>query len=294
MIYEKSVDIKDYMDSKKPCVICGKSEFELWAKLDYYEALQCNNCKMISINPPPTEEGLSKFYSGYLSFRLNDANAKTLLEQRKKSYQIDHNWITKFVDHGDVLDVGCGGGHFLSIFDSKKWNRFGIDIENKDVEYAKKEFDIDIKVGFFPEVSFERKFDLIIMRGVIEHIYDPIQYIQKSTEIIKPGGFLFITATPAGDSFAFYVYKEKWHLFTPPEHLHFFSVKILTKKLVELGFVLVDFHYQYEETPYANIEKDYEKVLSDIELIKQGKFDKIQSSPPFLGSMLTSVWKKID
>ena len=294
MVYEKSVDIKDYMDLKKPCVICGKSEFEIWAKLDFYEALQCKRCKMISINPPPTEEGLTKFYSGYLKFRLNNKKAQVLLEQRKKTYQVDHSWITKFVDHGEVLDVGCGGGHFLSTFDSDKWNRLGIDIENEDAEFARKQYDIDVKVGFFPKVPLERRFDLVIMRGVIEHIRDPIQYLKKCSEIIKTGGFLFITATPSGDSFAFNVYREKWHLFTPPEHLHFFTVRLLTKKLEEFGFSLVDFHYQYEETPYEDSEKDQEKILSDIRLIQQGRFNEIESSPPFIGSMLTSVWKKID
>ena len=51
---------------------------------------------------------------------------------------------------------------------------------------------------------------------------------------MKPGGLLFITATPAGDAFAFDVYREKWHLFNPLEHLHFFSLKHLTKILDEL------------------------------------------------------------
>ena len=74
----------------------------------------------------------------------------------------------------------------------------------------------------------------------------------------------------------------------------FFSVSLLSRVLKKYGFVLVDHHYQYAETPYANISNDYKKILSDIELIKQGKQDKIQSSPPFPGSMITAVWKKTD
>jgi len=292
MVFEKSIDLQNYMESVKSCVICGKSDFELWCKLDYYEALQCNHCKMISINPPPSNEGLSKFYSGYLSHRLNDE--EILLQQRKLTYQIDHDWITKHIDHGDVLDIGCSGGHFLNFFDHKKWNRLGVDIESDDAEFAKKEYDVDVNVGFFPDLSFEKKFDLLMMRGVIEHISDPIQYLKKSSELVKPGGFLFITATPAGDSFAFYVYREKWRLFTPPEHLHFFTIQLLTKKLKEFGFSLVDYHYQYEETPYANIPEDYQQIISDIELIKNGKYEQIKSSSPFLGSMLTGVWQKTD
>ena len=105
-------------------------------------------------------------------------------------------------------------------------------------------------------------------------------------------GYLFITATPVGNSFAFDVYREKWHLFTPLGHIHFFTVELLTRILKTFGMSLIDQHYQYEETPYANPEKDFAKIKNDIILISQGKGDQIQTSPPFSGSMMTAVWKK--
>ena len=56
---------------------------------------------------------------------------------------------------------------------------------------------------------------------------------------------------------------------------------------------LIDQHYQYEETPYANPEKDFAKIQEDIILISKGKQDEIEKSVTFSGSMMTAVWQKI-
>lgn len=289
MVNKNSENLQKYMEETRSCIICNGNNFESWAKRSYFEAKKCKYCGMISVNPHLTNEGLSLYYKGYLAERLNE---KVLLEQRKKTYLIDRDWINNFIDHGKVLDVGCSGGQFLSTFDPQKWERFGVDVEQSDADFAEKNYGISVKVGNFTELDFQENFDLIVIRGVIEHISEPIGFLKKVSELLKPGGFFLITATPAGDSFAFSVYRGKWHLFTPPEHLHFFSVKLLSKKLKELGLSLVSHHYQYEETPYANPNDDFKKMQNDIILFNAGKSEQVQPSPPFPGSMITAVWRK--
>lgn len=282
-------ELKKYLGELRPCIICNSENLESWAKLDYLEAKKCKDCGMISVNPHLNDEGLSKVYQDYFSHRLDE---KELFEKRKIMYKIDHDWITKFINHGKVLDVGCSGGQFLSIFDPEKWEKQGVEIDKDAAEFAKTEYGIPVNIGYFPELSFEEKFDLVVIRGVIEHFSDPISVLKKCAEVLKPNGFLFITATPVGNSFAFSVYREKWHLFTPLAHIHFFTVDLLSQILKSFGMSLIDQHYQYEETPYANPEKDFAKIQEDIVLISQGKQDKIKESVTFSGSMMTAVWQK--
>jgi len=282
-------ELKNYLGELRPCIICNGENLEAWAKLDYLEAKKCKDCGMISVNPHLNDEGLSKVYHDYFSHRLDE---KELFEKRKIMYKIDHDWITKFINRGKMLDVGCSGGQFLSFFDSKKWERQGVEIDKNAAEFAKSEHNIPVSIGYFPEISFEEKFDLVVIRGVIEHFSDPISVLKKCAEILKPNGFLFITATPVGNSFAFDVYREKWHLFTPLAHIHFFTVDLLSQVLKTFGMSLIDQHYQYEETPYANPEKDFAKIQEDIVLISKGKQDEIEKSVTFSGSMMTAVWQK--
>jgi 2-polyprenyl-3-methyl-5-hydroxy-6-metoxy-1,4-benzoquinol methylase len=283
-------ELKKYLGELRSCIICNGKNLEAWAKLDYLEAKKCKDCGMISVNPHLNDEGLSKVYQDYFTHRLDE---KELFEKRKIMYKIDHDWITKFINHGKMLDVGCSGGQFLSVFDPKKWERQGVEIDKDAAEFAKSEYDIPVSIGYFPEISFEEKFDLVVIRGVIEHFSDPISVLKKCAEVLKPNGFLFITATPVGNSFAFDVYREKWHLFTPLAHIHFFTVDLLSRVLKTFGMSLIDQHYQYEETPYANPEEDFTKIQEDIVLISQGKQDQIKQSVTFSGSMMTAVWQKI-
>jgi len=272
-----------------PCIICKKIKFQNWAKLDSFQSKKCLSCGMISVNPIPSQKILDNYYNGYL---IENKKDQKLWEQRKMTYKIDRDWISKFITHGKILDVGCSGGQFLNYFNKNNWKKFGVEVDPSAANYAKKKYGINVQIGNLVDLEFKQKFDLIVFRGVIEHFSNPISILKKSCSLLKHGGYLFITATPTGDSFAFDIYREKWHLFTPPGHLHYFTVPLLSKLLKKYGMKEVDHHYQYAETPYANGKYDYKKIQNDIIFIKNGKKSKISTSPPFPGSMMTAVWKK--
>ncbi len=280
-----------YLDKDiHPCIVCNSTKFEIWAKQGYLKALKCKDCGMISVNPHFSEEGLNYFYSNYFSYRQDD---ELLNKQRDETYLIDRDWVCNFVKNGDLLDIGCSGGFFLSKFPSKYYNREGVEVGSDAAKFAKENFNIHVHTGQVTEINFPKKYDLVMMRGVIEHFKDPIKVLNKCSKIIKKGGMLFLTATPAGDAFAFNVYRENWRMFTPLEHIHFFTVQILTKVLNDLGFEPVAHHYQYAETPYANVDQDFNKIKKDIIDINNGTAKKNIDSPPFPGSMFTALWKKV-
>jgi 2-polyprenyl-3-methyl-5-hydroxy-6-metoxy-1,4-benzoquinol methylase len=277
-----------YMELEiKPCIVCGKNKFEVFAKKEYLTARKCKKCGMVSVNPYYTDKGLEALYSRYLTNRLLDEDLK---DKRSIMYDIDRDWILNYVKQGNILDIGSSAGYFLSRFNSDKFTRHGVEFSSECKSKAKELFNIPIRVGNFVEMDFDVKYDLVMLRGVIEHFNDPISVIRKISRIISKGGYLYITATPNGQSFAFDVYREKWSLFSV-DHVHFFSVKHLNDVMKRYGFSLVSHHYQYEETPYANPENDFKKIKKDISLIESGDIDSIDSSVPFMGSMLTAAWK---
>lgn len=281
--------LRVHLDAVHPCLVCGGDQLDTWAQEGYLEAKKCRACGMISVNPHFTDEGLNLFYDGYFQYR----EEKLLLkQQREVAYVMDRDWINLFIQGGDVLDVGCSGGFFLNIFPSDRWNRHGLEMEQSASDFGMKHFGVPIMVGDLVEMEIEKRFDLVMLRGVIEHVRDPIPYLEKCVSLLKPGGLLFLTATPAGDAFAFDVYREKWVLFTPLEHIHFFSHALLVEVLGRFGMRPLAHHYPYEDTPYANPEADFKKIREDIVLIQNGQADQVQGSVPFPGSMITAVWKK--
>lgn len=287
MLPKISIELENYLGSRNNCIVCGNKEFSSWATDGYLEALKCNNCGMISVNPHYTEKGLDYFYDNYFQNRIQNQKLKEL---RKEMYEIDKKWISKFVNKGKILDIGCGGGEFLGVF-GDNWEKCGIDLAKDALDHAANTYDINTYIGKIGEKDVGNDYDLVMMRGVVEHFRDPIIALKKSAEILKSGGYLYITATPAGDSFAFYVYREKWRLFTPLEHIHFFTVELLSKVLIEFELEYIDSHYFYSETPYADTENDYKQMLDDIKA-KGTMSEDVSESASFPGSMLIAVWQK--
>ena len=81
-----------------------------------------------------------------------------------------------------MLDFGCGNGEFLSLFKSKKFGyEYNLDakVNQKITRISKKEV-------------FTKKFDMIIMRGVIEHLPDFDQIVKKLSKCLVKNG-LFIS-----------------------------------------------------------------------------------------------------
>ena len=282
-------ELEKYIGKRKPCIICKEDEFTKYAEEGYFQALKCGKCGMISVNPHYSEEGLDKFYSSFYQDRSTKNDLSIL---RKSMYEEDKNWIHSFIKSGKVLDIGCSDGSFLSFFNEELWDRHGIDLTSDALNIAKKR-KIKTYQGKIWNKDVGGDYDLVMMRGTIEHFLDPIAVLKKCSEILKPGGILFITATPDGNSFAFNVYRHKWRLFTPYNHIHFFTVDLLTNILNDMNCNLIARHYQYEETPYANQENDFNQIIDDIEKIKlEGGREGIGLSPPFPGSMFTAAWKK--
>lgn len=271
-----------------PCIVCGGSSFESFASQDFLEALRCNDCDMVSINPHLSEDGLDLFYSNYYAVNRND---EQLREKRKRAYQLDYEFLTNFASGGKVLDIGCSDGSFLSYFDDASWEKYGIDLQPDALSLAASE-GIKVSRGKVWETEFLESFDLITMRGVLEHFRDPNLVVRRIVEIIKPGGKLFISATPMGDSFAFWLLRERWKLFTPYEHIHFFGLNNLNKFLGGYGFKHMAHTFQYAETEYSQIPGDYEvmaKVARDgLASLSTSRAEIIEASFP--GSMITGCW----
>lgn len=282
---------KKFLTVKRNCLICRSSKYRFWARQGSYKAVKCKRCGFIWINPSLNTQGLNLYYQNYIGMRFRD---KIKTKQRKLQYQLDKNFIESFISTGKVLDVGCSGGFFLNVL-SKKFEKHGIDIDQEAVKYARKTYSFgkNILCQDFLQTSYPKEsFHLIIMRGLIEHLPDPVLAIKKVSQLLRPEGFYFIAATPNVDSFCANLYREKWNLFHPIRHIFYFSPKTLSKICSKYGLKLIAKDFPYLEGPYANPEKDIKEVLKAINLKKKKKFKKIKRSPAFWGNIMNLIFKK--
>jgi 2-polyprenyl-3-methyl-5-hydroxy-6-metoxy-1,4-benzoquinol methylase len=280
-----------YLTEYRNCIICGSNEYDTWATFGSYRAVKCKKCGLIWINPHLSKEGLERYYQDYIGMRMK-SEIKT--KQREIQYEIDKNFIESWISCGRVLDVGCSGGFFLNVLNDS-FEKYGIDIDREAVEYARRNFPFgeNIKCCSLEEVEFpEGYFDLVVMRGVIEHLTDPKSAVKKVSEILRAGGFFYIAATPNADSFCAELYREKWNLFHPVRHIYYFSERTLSMMCSQFKLRLVCSYYPYVGTPYANIERDMEEVFRAWRAKKEGRWEKIDRSPSFWGNMMNLIFRK--
>ena len=289
---EKLERYAKYLTVERHCLVCSERQTEMWASWGPFQAIRCIGCGLVWINPHLNKEGLRRYYTDYIGLRAKDQK-KT--EQRQRQYELDRDFIQTYVTSGKVLDVGCSGGFFLNVL-NQEFEKHGIEIDEEAVRYAREHFPFgdNVLCRALEEAPYAASsFDLVVMRGVIEHLSDPVAAIAKVGSLLKPGGCFFVSATPNVGSFCADLYREKWNQFHPVRHLWYFSVATLSRLCERADLKLVAKDFPYLETPYAEPEGDHVAVLRAVQAQKKGRWDEVEISPPFWGNMMSLIYRKV-
>lgn len=128
-----------------------------------------------------------------------------------------------------LLDLGCGGGHFLAMIADKwgngKGDLYGVDYSQSAVDLAKSL----LPHGHFYRVLAHKtglkneSFDLIVAMEILEHVINPEQVLEEAWRLLASGGKLIITV-PNGE-------KDYWI-----GHTNFWSKEELRTFLQERDF----------------------------------------------------------
>ena len=94
----------------------------------------------------------------------------------------------------DVLDVACGTGVLFPDYLSRKVkNLTAIDIAPEMVRIAREKFPgVEVVCGDVTEVTFNQKFDRIVVYNAFPHFPEPEKLIKALSDMLKPGGILTV------------------------------------------------------------------------------------------------------
>jgi 2-polyprenyl-6-hydroxyphenyl methylase/3-demethylubiquinone-9 3-methyltransferase len=103
-----------------------------------------------------------------------------------------------------ILDVGCGGGAFLSLARSAGSICTGLEVNPVRVAYSRERARLDVRFQtideFVSDGTQRGNFDVVTLWDVIEHVNEPFRTLECAVQALRPGGVLLID-TPARDSF---------------------------------------------------------------------------------------------
>lgn len=134
------------------------------------------------------------------------AYIETQLQANERKFIQQAETLEKYLplQNAKVLDIGCGGGLFLSLLKRRGADVTGIELSDSRAQYAKTKHGLEIhkrpiESGFWQK-GYTNHFDAVTLWDVIEHVNYPFQTLECAANVLKPGGFLLID-TPCRDSF---------------------------------------------------------------------------------------------
>ena len=134
----------------------------------------------------------------------------------------------------DVLEVGCGPGHFLDAVRELGMRVEGVDRARTAAGPRARGHTIhDCWLQDLAPVA--ARFDAVAMWEVIEHVPDPKDMLVHARKWLRPGGFLALS-TPSSSGLPARALGARFPMVCPPDHLALFSRRGLTALLAGAGF----------------------------------------------------------
>lgn len=235
------------------CWNCGCADFEqLFQARDFdtasssYPIRRCRHCNLCYTGGV-TEDTLAASYSKsyYGSGKAKFLSViETLVKlghrrQARKILDVYHDGQSRPAlaeDVVSVLDIGCGRALLLQEFDKLGAACLGIERGEFPGTPLQK---IDIYTGVLHDSELvNRRFDVIILWHVLEHITELGTLLEELPRHLNPGGILVISVPNFG-SWQSRFFKRHWFHLDIPRHVTHFEKKWLEKALASLGLEIV-------------------------------------------------------
>ncbi|MGA3286464.1 MAG: class I SAM-dependent methyltransferase [Bacteroidota bacterium] len=256
----------------RACPCCDFSGAKPKFKVSTFIVVKCLSCSLVYLGNPPKGDGL---YDEYYSDREPSSDAYRYDSSDpalRELYEINQQRIKNiklFKTDGKLLDIGCGRGQFLKTASEHGYYADGIDVSERAVAYARREYGRNAEVRMLAEVvASGEQFDVVTLWHVLEHFINPYEALWQISTLLKRGG-ICVVEVPNLHSFKFMMSKTKWHGGNHPLfHRTFFSAKTLRAALLRSGFsrvqrLNISYHVPGRNELYEAVKRTLNVVAMD-------------------------------
>jgi 2-polyprenyl-3-methyl-5-hydroxy-6-metoxy-1,4-benzoquinol methylase len=172
----------------KNCPYCGNSGdsyFAIYTRMYY----RCFSCNLIY-------QEITRSYDDVTATYCEGKSGRYIADQTegRREQLFDHiiDVIEKNRGVGGLLDVGTSCGFFLVAAKERKWEVKGIEPSTQAVEVARQRNNLAIFHGTLQSYDEDDQFGVITFINVLEHSAQPWLEIRRATELLQPGGLIYI------------------------------------------------------------------------------------------------------
>lgn len=207
----------------------NKSDAYKGDKLDLH-IMKCNNCGLM---------WNSKFEFSKINYQSDSIQESRVFSSDYREFMLkSSDYIKGVLDltSKTVVEIGCGDGFFLDKF-SKNSKCIGFEPSDESIEAKNKGLEI-VNDYYHHDYLYPIEADMIILRQVLEHLPDPLNFIKSFSEnlLSRTGeGLLYIEVPNSKKTRNLSRFPDFYY-----EHYTYFTIKSLVFIMESCGFDVIE------------------------------------------------------
>ena len=224
----------------------------------------CKESGLIMQSPSPTSAEIEDYYKNTATYINPGRNGKPSLAKEKNVSRVINlcrELISKIPE--SAFQVGCSDGYTLSKFAEEGIKLVdGIDPSEASSILAKKLYNLNTKVGCFENFrTGDKKFELLILTHVLEHLFDPLNVLLKCNKMQNYGDHLLLEVP---------LFENEGYF--PPglltvEHLNYFSEGTIIEAVTRANYspVFIGKYFSLNQYPVITVVARKTKSIAVLE-----------------------------
>lgn len=244
------------VSSNRPCPLCHSHDGysisnETWDVLALGPVeigfRICRPCGLVLQDPVVPRERMLDHYAAFSNYTNPGRKGRSSPQKERNVARQIALTEEQNLKVGRAFQVGCSDGYTLSEFAGRGWQVDGIDPSPTAGQIARAHYGIETRLGDFESAESLGVFDLFIATHVLEHVYQPISFLEKVADHLTTTGRLLLEVPCL-------VQPELWpNGYFSFEHVQYFSPRTLETCLEQAGFEILESEIHTAKLPYPVI-----------------------------------------
>jgi len=238
----------DYLEQRQNLAcICGSNRGVTICRKDRYGLRFlykfCTSCGHVRTCDPLAQESAVRFYSSsdYRSMYFPNESPLDVLKRKAPPHRA-RTPLLKYVEslgveHGVIVEWGCGGGWNLVPFRDAGWETLGFDYDATYISLGREVLGLELTTigdaGSTPVIT--KPPDVILLNHVLEHALDPVSLLRLLRDL-SDGHTMIVVGVPLLETIRTWHWKNFYHI----AHIHYFSARSLKFVAQQAGLELVN------------------------------------------------------
>ncbi len=228
------------------CPFCLEESYFLYRIKRFKNPISIYQCPKCKLQMQSVFKNIEYYTKGY----YEGTSDYSYFDERKYYQYCEYVWkarlktIKKYKPPpARLLDIGCSFGGFIKTALQMGYDAEGVDISQYVIKENQKDPILRNRVYQSDLLSFssKKKYDIITLIEVLEHLPEPDKIFQKLSELLTENGLLIIQ-TANFDGLQAKLQKQKYHYYLPG-HIFYYSKSNLIPILKKYDFkTFISFH----------------------------------------------------